>query len=229
MRLETHRSHPRDSWGWIWPDVLIRVIPFWIVPVGSALLWLDGPRAVGLVAPPQGWGLAILQGLIFGMPMVGLAASWRLVIAPRYRLPTAGDQALQTVYYLVINAPAEEVFWRGLLQTQLIRGLTALGAGHTASTILGIAVMAALFGAYHRLGNYPWSFNCAAMLAGALFGVLYAVLPGPSIIVPTIVHGLTTAGYLSWGDVALHGVRWQRARRAMSAGVPAQAPTTPAE
>jgi membrane protease YdiL (CAAX protease family) len=87
-----------------------------------------------------------------------------------------------------------------------------VGVPHTFGVILGVAAISALFGAYHRLGGYPWRFNIAAMLAGAVFGTLYVVLPGPSIVVPTIVHGLMTAGYLSWGDAVLH---WRSSRHQM--------------
>ncbi len=214
MATTVPRSTMRESWGWVWPDVLLRVLPFWLVPLAMAHWFLGGPRAVGVAPPPYGWGIALLIGLAVGIPMLGLAIAWRRVIAPRYRLPTTADQTLQTIFYLVINAPAEEVFWRGLLQTQLIRAIALTGWGRGWSIALGIVVIAVLFGAYHRLGNYPWRFNIAAMGAGLVFGALYALLPGPSIIVASIVHGLTTAGFLSWGDVALH---WMRIRRLASA------------
>lgn len=97
-----------------------------------------------------------------------------------------------------------------MVQTLAIRGLLRLGAGSLPAILLGVAIVSIVFGAYHRLGGYSWKFNIAAMLAGALFGLLYALLPGPSIIVPAIVHGLTTAGFLSWGDVALF---WRHMRR----------------
>lgn len=206
------RTHPHETWRWFWPDTLTRLVPFWAASLLAAH-FMGGPRAVGLAAPPQGWLAALGLGMGVGAVMLVLAVAWRCVVTPRYRLPTWPDQALQSVFYLILNAPAEEVFWRGTVQTLVIRGLFALRLGHTWSAILGVAVVSAIFGAYHRLGGYPWKFNIAAMLAGALFGILYLVLPGPSIVVPAIIHGLTTAGYLSWGDAALHRLHLRRLRQ----------------
>ncbi len=203
-----YRNTPRDTWRWLWPDMLIRIIPFVVAGLIAALL-MGGLDAVGLAAPPQGWPLALVEGLAVGVVMLALAVAWRARTAPGYRLPTRGDQALQTVFYLAINAPAEELFWRGVVQTLAIRGIASLGAGHALSVALGVAAISAIFGAYHRLGGYSWRFNIAAMLAGCVFGLLYVALPGPSLVVASIVHGFTTAGYLSWGDVALH---WRRQR-----------------
>lgn len=210
--IHTVRNHARDSWRWVWPDVLIRLIPFWVVAFIAAH-FMGGFAAIGWVAPPQGWPAAIAVGVGVGVIMMVLAMFWRWQISPGYRLPTTSDQALQTFFYFILNAPTEEIFWRGVVQTLAIRGLVALGLEMVPSAVIGIAVISAIFGAYHRLGGYPWKFNIAAMLAGALFGTLYVALPGPSIVVPSIVHALTTAGYLSWGDVALHRYRLRRIKK----------------
>jgi membrane protease YdiL (CAAX protease family) len=212
MEIRIVRNHPHETWRWFWPDVLTRLVPFWAVALIAAR-FMGGPRAVGLAAPPQGWPAALALSSGVGAVMLVLAVIWRAQITPGYRLPTGADQALQSFFYLILNAPAEEVFWRGTVQTLAIRGLPALGLGPTGSAILGVGAVSAIFGAYHRLGGYPWKFNFAAMLAGMVFGTLYLALPGPSIVVATIVHGLTTAGYLSWGDAALHRRRLRRLRR----------------
>lgn len=212
MDLLIPRSHPHETWRWFWPDTLLRLVPFTVVGLLAAH-FLGGWAAVGLVAPPQGWLAAVGLGLVVGLPMLALAVAWRARIAPRYRLPTQADQALQSLFYLVMNAPVEELFWRGVLQTLAIRALLAVGAGHGWAVGLGVAAVSIIFGAYHRLGGYPWSFNIAAMLAGAVFGLVYALSPGPSLVAVTIVHGLTTAGYLSWGDVALHHLHLRQVRR----------------
>jgi uncharacterized protein len=203
------RNYPRETWRWFWPDVLIRLVPFWAVAL-VAMRFMGGPAAIGLAAPGIGWIAAIGLGLAIGVAMTVLAMLWRRIIAPGYRLPTLADQALQSFFYLILNAPTEEVFWRGVVQTLAIRGLLRLGMGSFPAILLGVAGISMIFGAYHRLGGYSWRFNIAAMLAGALFGLLYALLPGPSIVVPAIVHGLTTAGFLSWGDAALF---WRHMRR----------------
>jgi membrane protease YdiL (CAAX protease family) len=206
------RSYPHDTWKWIWPDLFIRLIPFWIV-AGIVSYILGGSASVGLVAPPQGWIPAILIGILVGLPMLAAAIFWRWKTASHYRLPTRSDQALQTFFYLILNAPTEEVFWRGVIQMLTIKGFLLLGMGVEWSSLLGIGIVSIIFGAYHRLGGYKWKFNIAAMAAGAVFGSLYVFLPGPSIVTASIVHGLTTAGYLSWGDVAIHRYHIHQARR----------------
>ncbi len=212
VEIRVTRSQPHETWRWFWPDVLMRLVPFWVVALVAAR-FLGGPRAVGLAAPPQGWWAALAVALPIGVVMMVLAMLWRGVIAPNYRLPTRADQALQSVFYLILNAPTEEVFWRGTVQTLAIRGLVALGLAQGWAAGAGVVLVSVIFGAYHRLGGYPWRFNVAAMAAGALFGVLYVALPGPSIVIAAIVHGLTTAGYLSWGDAALHRRQLRRVRR----------------
>lgn len=212
VEIRITRSQPHETWRWFWPDVLTRLVPFWVVALVAAR-FMGGPRAVGLAAPPQGWLAALAVALPIGFVIMVLAILWRGVIAPQYRLPTHADQALQSTFYLILNAPTEEVFWRGTVQSLAIRGLIALGLAGGWAAALGIVAISVIFGAYHRLGGYPWRFNIAAMAAGALFGILYVALPGPSIIIAAIVHGLTTAGYLSWGDAVLHRRRVRRLRR----------------
>jgi membrane protease YdiL (CAAX protease family) len=202
MTTAAQRNTPRDTWRWLWPDMLIRIIPFAIA--GLVAAHFLGFSTVGLQAPPQGWPVAFAEGLAAGLVMMALAMIWRGIISPGYRLPTSADQALQTIFYLAINAPVEELFWRGTVQTLAILGVTALGANHALAVGTGIAATSAVFGAYHRLGGYPWRFNVAAMAAGAVFGLLFVALSGPSLVAAALAHGLTTAGYLSWGDVALH-------------------------
>jgi uncharacterized protein len=201
--LTVPRSTIRDTWRWLWPDVFIRLLPFWAIALVVAH-YLGGLPAVGLTAPPQGWFAALAIGLAGGCCMSICAFIWRRRIAPRYRLPTLGDQTLQTFFYLIMNAPTEEVFWRGVVQTLAIRGLIATHLSASLATIIGVLLVSIIFGAYHRLGGYGWNFNIAAMAAGMVFGFSYVGLPGPSIVVPTIIHGMTTAAYLSWGDAMLH-------------------------
>jgi hypothetical protein len=66
-----------------------------------------------------------------------------------------------------------------------------------------------MFGAYHRLGRWSWRSIAGVTAAGAVFGLSYLLQPAPrSIWLPSVIHAFATAGFLSWGDVALHW--WQR-------------------
>jgi len=121
------RSTVPETWKWLWKDTLGRVAPF-VVAAGiyarmSGLGWAGiGVRrsTARELGQDLAWGVAI------GLPLAGLAAAFRARVAPRYRLPTAADQALQTLFYLAINAPAEELFWRGFVQTMTINSVGRL-------------------------------------------------------------------------------------------------------
>jgi membrane protease YdiL (CAAX protease family) len=140
-----------------------------------------------------------------GIPLAGIAAVYRSRVAAGYRLPTPPDQILQTAFYLGVNAPAEELFWRGMVQSLTISGLCRVRLHKRAASALGWALATAAFGAYHRLGNWSWPAIGGVTAAGGLFGAVYlATGKRQSLLLPTILHGFMTAGFLSWGDVLLH-------------------------
>ncbi len=212
MAIQTYRNYPKDTWKWMWPDVLIRLIPF----TAAALLYAHfagGLAAIGLIVPPEGWPAAIAVGLVVGAFLCVCAIYWRQQTLPNFRLPTGSDQLLQSFFYLAINAPIEEIFWRGTAQSLVITGLYKAHLPLLWAETAAIVSVSIVFGAYHRLGGYPWKFNIAAMLAGSVFGLLYLALPGPSIVAAAIAHGLTTAGYLSWGDAALYRIHIRKLQK----------------
>ena len=201
--LPVARSTVRDTWGWLWKDTLGRVVPFF---AGAALYArLSGRGARGLGLTRDGWIHDVLLGTAVGLPMTAVAIAFRRWEAPRYRLPTPADQVFQSAFYFLLNAPAEELLWRGTVQTAAIAALARVPRLRPAAPVLGWAFATASFGVYHRLGNWSWRSIAGVTVAGGLFGALY--LTGPrrgSILAPTIVHGFATAGFLSWGDAALH-------------------------
>jgi hypothetical protein len=209
------RNTVRDTWRWLWSDTLFRLVPFALATGVYARFWGGGLAGVGLVAPQLGRDLGL--GLAIGLPLAGAAVAFRRWVAPWYRLPTAADQVVQTGFYLALNAPVEELFWRGMLQTLAIAGVgVLLGVGGLASGV-GWALTTAVFGVYHRLGKWSWRSVAGVTAAGAIFGLAYLLQPEPrSIWLPTIIHGVATAGFLSWGDAALHYGQRARARRARS-------------
>jgi membrane protease YdiL (CAAX protease family) len=211
-RLMAPRSTARDSWGWVWKDTLGRVAPM----TAAALLYgrLSGEGLAGVGLTRAHWRREVTLGVAVGAPLAALAVVFRGWVAPHYRLPTAPDQALQTTFYLAVNAPGEELFWRGMTQTAA-SGLFALIPGLRAlASPLGWAFATAGYGSYHRLGGWSWSSIAGVTAAGALFGWLYTGRPGNrSLVAAIIAHGFATAGFLSWGDVALH-MRKERQLRA---------------
>ena len=209
------RNTVADTWRWAWKDTTMRVLPFAAGAGAYARLSRRGLEGIGVTS--DGWRREVLIGLGVGIPLAGLAAAFRGRVAPGYRLPTIADQVAQTVFYLAINAPGEEMFWRGTVQDMVGRGLRRAPRLHRlrpASGVLGWALTTAVFGAYHRLGKWSWRSIAGVTFAGALFGALYQWPLGGnrkrSILAATIAHGFATAGFLSWGDVYLY-LRQRRA------------------
>jgi membrane protease YdiL (CAAX protease family) len=198
------RSTVADTWRWLWPDVLTRIIPLTAVPlIYTAVLHLP-PSYLGLTL--RSWPQQLLLGLVLGGAMALLATLYRLlVIGPGFRRPTPGDHLLQSFYYLVINGPVEEFFFRGFLLTTVARWSGWSGWGWLAST--------SIYALYHRLGSWSWRSIAGVALAGMVFSTLYLAQPQPpSLLTVSIVHGFTTGGFLSWGDELLYR-RWQRRQR----------------
>lgn len=199
------RNTVADTWAWVWKDVLGRLVPFAIASAVYARLSDEGPRAIGLTR--EGLGREMALGAALGVPMLGAAIVFRAWDAPRYRLPTVADQVLQTTFYFGLNAPIEELFWRGTVQNATIRALRWLPPLHKAAVPLGWALTTAVFGAYHRLGKWRWRTIAGVTAAGGAFGALFLRSRRRSLAATIVVHGFATAGLLSWGDAALHALR----------------------
>jgi membrane protease YdiL (CAAX protease family) len=187
------------TWKWMWPDLLMRVLPMAIVPllyIGIFHLPLSY-MGITLSHVPT----AVTVGLLVGIFMAAFAVFYRMyVVGPWFRRPTGGDQSLQTFFYLFLNAPAEELFFRGFLLTIISQW--------THSLFIGWLISTAAYTLYHRLGKWSWRSVGGVGLAGVVFSLVYLLLPGPrSLLAVVIVHGLTTCGFLSWGDEALYQ-RW---------------------
>jgi membrane protease YdiL (CAAX protease family) len=180
-----------DSLSWMRLDATVRLLPFGLVVL---MVWVAArPTWLGLTA---GDGRAQLTFGLVGAVVMFLAASLgQLLITRRVRgtvkVPAdADDLVLQGGYYLV-NAAAEEAFFRGLLQG----GLTALaGPG------FGLLVATPLFVLYHRLGGWAWTDVLATAMVAVPVALGFWLLPGPpSLLGVTIVHFGATCGFLGPG------------------------------
>jgi membrane protease YdiL (CAAX protease family) len=183
-------TYTRDSIAWMRPDLLARLVPFTVVAIAVWAVWQ--PRWLGL-----GPGRLDVQ-LAFGLPgaLLFFAASCVLqVVLTRRRgslkVPaSSADMGLQAGYYF-LNAPIEEVFFRGLLQG----GLTAL-----AGPVAGILAPTAAYVLYHRLGGWAWIDVAATALVGVPVALAFWLLPGPpSLLGITLVHAGATCGFLGPG------------------------------
>ncbi len=193
-------STVRDTWGWLWKDTAGRVAPFFAASLAYA--WWRNRRGENVLFPKGSWLPDVLAGVALGIPLAGIAAVYREWTGPGYRLPTPADQAVQTSFYLFLNAPAEELFWRATVQDATVRALGRVPGVRRHNALLGWALVTAAFGLYHRLGNWNWRSIAGVTVAGALFGALYQWRR--SVVLPTIMHGFATAGFLSWADVYIH-------------------------
>ncbi|MDQ2715962.1 MAG: CPBP family intramembrane metalloprotease [Chloroflexota bacterium] len=198
------RSTVADSWRWLWPDIFMRLIPMGAIPFIYIVVLHLPFTTLGLTlhnVPQQ-----LLLGIGSGSGMALFAALYRMLfVGPWFRWPTRSDHLLQSLYYLVLNGPIEELFFRGFLLTAVAQWTGWLGWGWLVST--------ATYTLYHRLGKWNWRSVGGVGLAGLVFSSLYLAQPEPrSLLAVVIVHGFTTCGFLNWGDELLYR-RWKRRQR----------------
>jgi membrane protease YdiL (CAAX protease family) len=198
---EVVRSTVADTWHWLWPDVLMRIMPMGLIPffyIAILHLPLDFLGLTLHDVPQQ-----VVIGLIVGIGMAAFATTYRiLMVGPWFRWPTMSDHILQSLFYLFINGPVEELFFRGFMLATVTQWTGWLGWGWLVSTAAYIL--------YHKLGKWSWRSVGGVGLAGLVFSLLYLAQPSPrSLLAVVIVHGFTTAGFLSWGDEIMYR-RWKR-------------------
>ena len=206
--LAPDRNTVADTWRWLWKDAAGRILPFALASAAYAHFSGLGARGIGLTRDRL--LRDVLVGNAVGIPAAAVAIAFRRWVAPSYRLPTPADQAFQTAFYFGLNAPVEELFWRGTVQRLAMAGLARVPGLQRATGALGWAATTAAFGAYHRLGRWSWRSIAGVTVAGGLFGALYLRSRRRSLLPAIIVHGYMTAGFLSWGDLALHLLRRRR-------------------
>jgi membrane protease YdiL (CAAX protease family) len=199
-----YQTSVRDSWNWIRWDVPARLLPLAAIPLGFAW-WTHTPLGtlgVNVAHPGRDLLLTIPAGLV-GFGIAAWFGEYLSRRARRWFVPDEKDLALQTLYYVVLNAPLEELFFRGFLQWALIQWWH--------SPLLGFLAGTAIFGAYHFLGKWTWRPVAGATFAGFWLGLLYLWQPSPpSLLLPVLVHAAITCGFLSLGPYAIF--QWRRAR-----------------
>lgn len=199
--VQVARSTMADSWRWMWPDLLMRIIPLGVIPFIYILIFHLPLSFLGLTlhdVPQQ-----VTLGLTVGLLMAVVSAAYRMyIVGPWFRWPTVSDHFFQGFFYLFINGPVEELFFRGFMLEAVTQWTGWLGWGWLVSTLA--------YTLYHRLGKWNWRSVGGVGLAGIVFSLVYLLQPAPrSLLAVTIVHGLTTCGFLSWGDELLYRV-WKR-------------------
>jgi membrane protease YdiL (CAAX protease family) len=199
--LQVVRSTVMDTWRWVWPDMLMRILPLGVIPFLYIAVFHLPLAFLGLT--PHNWPLQLLLGIVIGIPMAAFAITYRIwIVGPWFRWPTLNDHLFQGFFYLAINGPVEELFFRGFLLAAVTQWTGWIGWGWLVSTVV--------YTLYHRLGKWNWRSVGGVGLAGLVFSLLYVVQPEPrSLLAVMIVHGLTTWGFLSLGDEVMYR-RWKR-------------------
>ena len=200
------RSTVADTWKWMWSDTLMRVVPMAIVPFLYIAIFHLPLAFLGLTLhnmPQQ-----LLVGLVVGCLMAAFAITYRMyIVGPWFRWPTVSDHLLQGFFYLFINGPVEELFFRGFVLAAVTQWTGWLGWGWLIST--------AAYTLYHRLGKWSWRSVGGVGLAALVFSAVYLLQPDPrSLLAVIIVHGFTTSGFLSWGDEVMYR-RWKRKQQSI--------------
>ncbi len=184
-------TRPRDSWRWIRADVPMRLVPLLAIPL--VFLLVGRPvSALGLVAPHLGRDLVL--GVLVGIPAFAIAAAfgeWLQRGLPTRVIPNGPDLWLQSAYYVILNAPIEELFFRGLLQN----GLTLWWQ----SPLAAFLVATAAFTGYHLLGRWSRAATVGAGVAGIALGLAFLIPQPPSLVLPVTVHAFITCGFLGLG------------------------------
>jgi membrane protease YdiL (CAAX protease family) len=195
------RTTVASSWSWMRLDLLFRLVPLTIAPLLFSALSGTSLRNLGLVLTHP------LRDLLVAVPLglagFGVAAGFGIYLtrrSGRWFVPTEPDLLVQSAYYLALNAPVEEWFFRGFLQGSLARWWHA--------PILAVLAATLVFGAYHFLDRWGWRPVAGATAAGLALGLIYLWQPAPpSLLAPVLVHAAITCGFLSFGPYLLYRVR----------------------
>ena len=186
----------RDSMRWIGWDVPLRLVPFAAVALVWAYALADGAETLKLTWRVTGLDLALMLGA--GIPVFAACTLFRARYWPIRDLASPRAHLVEDSYFLLFNAPAEELFFRGMLQSW------AMSLGIVPPAV-GFAAVALFFGFYHRLAGFPMPFLLLATGGGILFGLLFLV--STTILTPIIVHFIADLALFNLGPALLVRLR----------------------
>ncbi|OLC27664.1 MAG: hypothetical protein AUG06_08855 [Actinobacteria bacterium 13_1_20CM_2_65_11] len=182
-----------DSWAWMAPDLLRRLLPFGLLVAVVEIGWR--PPWLGL--SPGRVGAQLVFALIAAPLLFAAATLVQLRLARRrgaLSVPAGGGDAWFQAGFYAVNGPIEEALFRGLIQ-----GGIAIAFGAPLGFIAGTAT----YVLYHRLG-WPWAETLATALLGIPVGLAFWLLPGPpSLLGVSLVHIAATCGFLGPGPYLL--------------------------
>jgi membrane protease YdiL (CAAX protease family) len=182
-----------DSWAWMAPDLLRRLLPFTLAVAVVEIGWR--PSWLGVSTGRIGVQLAFAA---VAAPLMFAAATFVQLWLARRRgallVPADRDDAWFQGAFYALNGPIEEAFFRGLVQG---------GLGIAFGAPVGFIAGTAAYVLYHRLG-WPWADTLATALVGIPLGAAFWLLPGPaSLLGVSIAHVAATCGFLGPGPYLL--------------------------
>ena len=182
-----------DSWGWMAPDLLRRLLPFAVVVAVVEIGWRPAWLGFSTGRPSA----QIIFAAVAAPILFIAAAAVQLMLARRrgmLSVPSGGGDAWFQAAFYVLNGPIEEAFFRGLVQG---------GLGLAFGVPVGFIAGTATYVLYHRLG-WPWAETLATALVGVPLGLAFWLLPGPpSLLGVSIAHIAATCGFLGPGPYLL--------------------------
>src|SRR2546425_4432799 len=105
-----------DSWAWMRPDMLVRLLPF-AIAFAIVYAWSGGARWLGLGF--GNLGAQLVFAAVAAPAMFAAAAAVQLLLTRRrgaLLVPAGADDAWVQAAFYTLNGPLEEGFFRGLLQ-----------------------------------------------------------------------------------------------------------------
>jgi len=182
-----------DSWAWMAPDLLRRLLPFAVVVAVVEIGWRPAWLGFSTGRPSA----QIIFAAVAAPILFIAAAAVQLMLARRrgmLSVPSGGGDAWFQAAFYVLNGPIEEAFFRGLVQG---------GLGLAFGVPVGFIAGTATYVLYHRLG-WPWAETLATALVGVPLGLAFWLLPGPpSLLGVSIAHIAATCGFLGPGPYLL--------------------------
>jgi membrane protease YdiL (CAAX protease family) len=174
-------------------EVVLTAVNFLGLLIGGLwyLDWRDGWSLIGVRRPTRRDLGTIVSGSVVLVVLMVVAE----IVLGQLGLEPAENAAVETgkqhpelfLYYipvvLLLNAPAEELLFRGIVQGLFRRAYGIVLGIISASLVFGLIHYAALIG-----GGSPHTYVFLAVLSGGILGALYEF--SGNLLVPIIVHAV---------------------------------------
>lgn len=168
------------------PMLLLQLVPIFVI------LRLRGQSLSSIGITKTKLIRSVMIGIIAAIPLSAVPIYAYLIGVARFQ-QSFGDILLQLAYYLILVAFAEEVMFRGYIQTR-VQGLIA-------NKLAAILVVSVMFSILHiplqiiRFGQNPVDYIAEDWFSLLLKGLMHPVFVflysrTDNVIAPTVTHGL---------------------------------------